>query len=64
MREQPCELKQWERVDLQLPGRRLRCACGHQLSAHDFDIIEPRLVRAVCPRCHTDLVSIEIWTVA
>jgi hypothetical protein len=61
MREQPIELECWEHVDLHLPNRRLRCACGHQLIAHDFDIVEPRLVRAVCSRCHADLVSIEIY---
>ena len=60
MRDQPIELEHWERVDLRLPGCRLRCVCGHQLTAHDFDIVEPRLVRAVCSRCHTDLVIIEI----
>lgn len=60
MRDQPIELEHWEHVDLRLPGNRLRCACGHQLTAHDFNIIEPRLVRAVCSRCHADPVIIEI----
>jgi len=49
-----------QHFDLRLPGRRLRCACGHQLTAHDFDILEPKLVRAVCSRCHADLIVIEI----
>jgi hypothetical protein len=49
-----------QRLELHLPSRRLRCTCGHQLSAHDFDILEPHLVRAVCSRCHCDLFTLEI----
>ena len=47
------------RIDIRVPERRLRCSCGHCLTAHDFDITKPHLVRAVCQRCHNDLVVIE-----
>jgi hypothetical protein len=46
-----------ERV--RVPERRLTCVCGHRLSKHDFDIVEPNLVRAVCSQCHADLIIIE-----
>jgi hypothetical protein len=29
--------------ELRLPRRRLYCRCGHQLTAYDFDILEPTL---------------------
>jgi hypothetical protein len=45
--------------ELRLPRRRLYCRCGHQLTAYDFDILEPSLVRAVCSRCHSDLFTLE-----
>jgi len=47
--------------EVRLPGSRLRCdRCGHSVSAHAFDIIEPGCVRAVCTHCHEDLLTIEI----
>jgi hypothetical protein len=48
------------KLEVRIPGPRLRCGCGHVLTAHDLDIIEPHLVRAVCTRCHNDLIVIEI----
>jgi len=49
-----------QHFELRLPGRRLRCDCGHRLAAYDFDIIEPHRVRAICSRCHHDLFTLEI----
>jgi hypothetical protein len=49
-----------QRFELRLPGRHLRCDCGHRLAAYDFDIIEPHRVRAICSRCHHDLFTLEI----
>jgi hypothetical protein len=47
--------------ELRLPGNRLRCGgCGHRVSAHAFDVIEPGLIRAVCTHCHEDLITIEM----
>ena len=47
--------------DLRLPGRRLRCACGHWITSHDFDVFgDGRFVRAVCPRCHDVLLELEM----
>jgi hypothetical protein len=48
-----------QRFEVQLPGRRLRCNCGHQLAAFDFYVDEPHSVRAVCSACHTELLIIE-----
>jgi hypothetical protein len=45
--------------EVQLPGRGLRCDCGHRLDVHDFDVAEPCRVRAVCSHCHADLLIID-----
>jgi hypothetical protein len=47
--------------ELRLPGNRLRCnCCGHTVSAHAFDAIEPSFIRAVCTHCCADLLTIEM----
>jgi hypothetical protein len=46
--------------EVQVPGRRLQCICGHRLAGFDFELIEPNLVRAICTRCHTNLLTIEM----
>ena len=47
--------------EVRLPGSRLRCdCCGHSVSAHAFDIVEPGFIRAVCTHCHEDLITIEM----
>jgi len=47
--------------ELRLPGNRLRCdCCGHQISAHAFDVVEPGFIRAVCTNCCADLITIEM----
>jgi hypothetical protein len=50
-------------INVRLPRNRLQCICGHEVTVHDVDVIEEKLVRAVCGRCHADLfrVEIEIW---
>jgi hypothetical protein len=48
-----------QRIDIRVPERRLRCTCGRQVRASDFDITTPHLVRAVCQRCHNDLFVVE-----
>jgi hypothetical protein len=45
---------------VRVPENGLQCSCGHRLRGYDFDILEPHLIRAVCSRCHKDLVVIEI----
>jgi hypothetical protein len=44
--------------EVRLPGRGLRCNCGYRLDVHDFDVVEPCQVRAVCSHCHADLLII------
>jgi len=40
--------------NIRVSERRLRCSCGHSLTAHDFEILHAHLVRAVCQRCHSE----------
>lgn len=56
----PGGVKPPRRHEIRLPGNHLMCcSCGRFLTEHDFDIVTPRQVRAVCQSCHRDLVSIE-----
>jgi hypothetical protein len=53
--------------EVRLPGRGLRCDCGYRLDVHDFDVVEPCHVRAICSRCHADLLiigrtEIPVWS--
>jgi hypothetical protein len=47
-----------QNFEVRLPGRGLRCDCGYRLDVHDFDVVEPCHVRAVCSHCHADLLMI------
>jgi hypothetical protein len=49
-----------QRFEIRLPGRRLRCQCGHWLSGYDFSVFEDEHhVRAVCSQCHETLFELE-----
>ena len=58
----PSSCSRGRHFGLQLPGNRLRCGCcGHRVSVHAFDVIEPGFIRvAVCTYCHQDLLTIEM----
>ena len=47
-------------ITVRVPENGLQCSCGHRLRGYDFNILEPHLIRAVCSRCHQDLVVIKI----
>jgi hypothetical protein len=57
----PSSYSRGSRFELRLPDNRLRCSCcGHLVSAHAFDVIEPGFIRAVCAHCCADLLTIEM----
>jgi hypothetical protein len=59
--EEPTSYSAGPYFQLRLPGSRLWCrCCGHTVSAHAFDVIEPGFIRAVCTYCAADLITIEI----
>jgi hypothetical protein len=49
-----------QRFEARLPGRRLRCECGRQLQAYDFELLEPGTLRAVCSCCHREMLIIKL----
>jgi hypothetical protein len=46
-------------LELRYPKKRLRCVCGRQLQAYDFQL-DPDMVRLICPECHVELFTIEL----
>jgi hypothetical protein len=48
-----------QKLEVRIPGQRLRCACGHRIGGGDFYPNENGCVRAVCTRCHAELLVVE-----
>jgi hypothetical protein len=48
--------------EVRLPGRRLRCACGHELETYDFELVGPETIRAICACCHRGLIELHVAT--